>query len=113
MSRQRFVTWIAAIVLATGSVSAGEVGLTSVVFPDGKNVDLPISGTQRAPAAEISAKVKHQSGQSVIEIAYKNLPPAVLFGGDIVAYVAWVVSPDGSVENVGGYWNYNANSCRG
>ena len=83
MLKLRLITWIAVVVLAFGSAFATEVGLTSVVFPDGKSIDVPISGTQRAPAAQISAKVKHQNGQSTIDIAYKNLPPAVLFGGDI------------------------------
>ncbi len=68
MSTQRFVPWTAVFVLAIGSVSASEVGSTPVAFPDGKNVDLRISGTQRAPAAEISAKAKHQSGQSAVDM---------------------------------------------
>ena len=96
---------IAAALLAVGTASAADVGLTSVLYPEGKNVDVPISGTQRAPAAQISAKVKHQSGQSTIEIQYAQLPPAVLFGGDIVAYVVWAVVPDGTAENLGGIAN--------
>jgi len=108
MSKRELMVWIAAVVLAVGSISAGEVGLTSVQFPEGKSVDVPISGTQRAPSAEISAKVKLQSGQSSIEISHKNLAPAVLFGNDIVSYVVWVVSPDGRIENVGGIANDDA-----
>ncbi|HMA53225.1 MAG TPA: OmpA family protein, partial [Acidobacteriota bacterium] len=33
--------------------------------------------------------------------SYKKLEPAVLFAGDITAYVLWAVTPDGSVENLG------------
>ena len=91
--------------LAVGPAFAGEVGLTSTLYPEGKNVDVPLVGTQRAPAAELSMEVRHQSGQSSIEIQYKNLSPAVLFGGDIVSYVVWAVSPDGSLENIGGIAN--------
>jgi len=105
MSRKLFLMVIAAALLTTGMAFAGDVGLTSVLYPEGKNVVVPISGTQRAPAAQISAKVKHQSGQSAIEIQYADLPPAILFGGDIVAYVVWAVAPAGTVENLGGIAN--------
>jgi outer membrane protein OmpA-like peptidoglycan-associated protein len=105
MFKNRVFTMLAVAMLFAGVTSAGDIGLTSVLYPDGKGVDVPISGTQRAPAAVISAKVKHQSGQSSIQIPYKNLPPAVLFGGDIVSYVVWAVSPDGTFENVGGLAN--------
>jgi outer membrane protein OmpA-like peptidoglycan-associated protein len=94
--------------IAAGTAFAGDVGLTSVLYPEGKKVDVPIAGTQRAPAAELSLQVRHQSGQSSIEIQYKNLPPAVLFGGDIVSYVVWAISPDGTVENIGGIANDEA-----
>jgi outer membrane protein OmpA-like peptidoglycan-associated protein len=104
MSKKLCLIWIATLI-AVGTASAGEVGLTAVLYPDGKAIAVPISGTQRAPAAEISASVKHEGGQSTITIPYKKLPPAVLFGGDIVVYVVWAVAPDGRVENVGGIAN--------
>jgi outer membrane protein OmpA-like peptidoglycan-associated protein len=96
--------------VTAGAAFAGEVGLTSVLYPEGKKVDVPISGTQRAPAAELSMKVEHRSGQSSIEIWHRKLEPAVLFGGDIVCYVVWVISPDGSFENVGGIANDRASA---
>ena len=99
------VMLVAVVALAAGTAVAADVGLTSVLYPEGKNVAVPISGTQRAPAAQISAKVKHQSGQSAIELQYAQLPPAVLFGGDIVSYVVWSVVPDGTFENLGGIAN--------
>lgn len=105
MSRKLVVFCIAAAALAAGVAFAGDVGLTSVLYPEGKNVDVPMAGTQRAPAATLTAKVKLQSGQSSITIQYKDLPPAVLFGGDIVSYVVWAVGPDGTFENLGGISN--------
>ena len=105
MSRKLFVIWITIAVFGGGMTFASEIGLTSVLFPDGKNIDVPIAGTQRAPAAEVKAKVLRQAGQSTVEMQYKNLPPAVLFGGDIVSYVVWSVRPDGTVENLGGIAN--------
>ena len=97
--------------IAAGTAFAGDVGLTSVLYPEGKNVNVPLAGTQRAPAAELSVKVRHQSGQSSIEIQYKNLPPAVLFGGDIVSYVVWAIGPDGTFENIGGIANDQASGA--
>ena len=94
--------------IAAGAASAGDVGLTSVLYPENKKVDVPIAGTQRAPAAEMSVKVRHQSGQSSIEIEHKRLQPAVLFGGDIVSYAVWAISPDGTFENIGGIANDEA-----
>jgi hypothetical protein len=105
MARRLFVMLIAAMLLTGGTVSAAEIGLSSVMYPDGKNVDVPLAGTQRAPAAQISARVRYKSGQSTIEVQYKDLPPAVLFGGDYVSYVVWAVSPAGRVENIGGIAN--------
>jgi hypothetical protein len=105
MTKTRSVVWIAAALLASGVALAGDVGLTSVLYPEGKGVDVPMAGTQRAPAATLTAKVKHQSGQSSITIQYKDLQPAILFGGDIVSYVVWAVGPDGTFENVGGIAN--------
>ncbi len=96
--------WIAAALMC-GTAFAAEIGLTSVLYPEGKKVDVPIAGTQRAPACELSAVVENRAGQSNIHIKYKGLQPAVLFGGDFVSYVLWTVSPDGTVENLGGIAN--------
>ena len=105
MSRRFCVTCLTVVLLAAGTVSAAEIGLTSVLYPEGKSIDIPLAGTHRAPAAVMKAQVRHRSGQSGIEIQFKNLPPAVLFGGDFVSYVAWSVGPDSTVENLGGVAN--------
>jgi len=108
MFRRMFALSIVATLLVGGTALAAEMGLTSVLYPEGKKVDVPIAGTQRAPASELTAKVQHQAGQSSIDIKYKGLEPAVLFGGDFVSYVMWAVSPNGSVENLGGIANDGA-----
>ncbi len=105
MCRRLLVLFSVMIVLGGGVVTAAEVGLTSVFYPENKQVKLPISGTQRAPAADISGTVRFGSGQSSITLDFKQLPPAVLFGGDIVSYTVWAVSPDGGAENLGGIAN--------
>jgi outer membrane protein OmpA-like peptidoglycan-associated protein len=103
-----FALSIVATLLVGGTALAAEIGLTSVLYPEGKKVDVPIAGTQRAPASELTAKVQHQAGQSSIDIKYKGLQPAVLFGGDFVSYVLWAVAPNGNVENLGGIANDGA-----
>lgn len=105
MKPRVFMTLIAVLALAVGAASAADIGLTSVLYPEGKTIKVPMAGTHRAPAAEIAAEVRHQSGQSTITVEYKNLVPAVLFGGDYVSYVLWSVASDGTVENLGGIAN--------
>ncbi|MCZ6649314.1 MAG: OmpA family protein [Acidobacteria bacterium] len=105
MCRKLLMLFSVMVMLGGGVVTAAEVGLTSVLYPENKQVKLPISGTQRAPAANISGTVRFGSGQSSITLDYKQLPPAVLFGGDIVSYTVWAVSPDGVAENLGGIAN--------
>ncbi len=107
MKARILMTLAVILVMAGGAASAADISLTSVFYPEGKTIMVPIAGTPRAPAAGISAEVRHQSGQSAITMPYKNLPPAVLFGGDYVSYVVWVVAPDGSVQNLGGIANLN------
>ncbi|HET6278624.1 MAG TPA: OmpA family protein [Candidatus Polarisedimenticolia bacterium] len=105
MKPRIFMTFIAVLALAVGAAAAAEVGLTSILYPEGKVIKVPIAGTHRAPAAEMAAEVEHKSGQSSITMEYKSLVPAVLFGGDYVSYVVWTVAPDGTVENLGGIGN--------
>jgi outer membrane protein OmpA-like peptidoglycan-associated protein len=52
----------------------------------------------------MKAEVKFEEGQSRIKIEYKNMKPAVLFGGEITCYVLWAVNRDGVVNNLGELW---------
>ncbi len=90
-----------ALVLAAGVVGAAEVSLNAVTFPEGKNVDLELTPTDRAPRADIEAEVRYRDGQAQVEVDFDNLKPAVLFGGDVTCYVVWAVKPDGTFENLG------------
>ncbi|MCB1042405.1 MAG: OmpA family protein [Acidobacteria bacterium] len=78
-----------------------DVTLHSVQFPENKSVNLSFSGMKGAPGATIDAEVRFKSGQAQIELGYRNLKPAVLFGGDVTCYVLWAVTRDGSAENLG------------
>jgi outer membrane protein OmpA-like peptidoglycan-associated protein len=82
-------------------MSAVDIQLAAVQFPDNKTVDLPLAATTRVAPAAAEAEVRYRNGQAEIEVSYKKLPPAVLFAGDITSYVVWVVARDGATENLG------------
>ncbi len=87
--------------LAASTLRAAETQLSAVQFPERSSVGLKLIPTQRVSSAEGKANVKFRDGQARVEIDYKRLPPAILFGGDVTSYVAWAVPRDGQAENLG------------
>jgi outer membrane protein OmpA-like peptidoglycan-associated protein len=88
--------------LASGAAFAAEFNLTAITYPDGKTIDVPMARTAATPnAAKLEAAVKYASGQAKVEVSFKKMEPAILFGGDISSYVVWAVTRDGAVENLG------------
>lgn len=96
-------TIVVLLVLATASPGVtGEITLYAPQFPTGNSVSLDMLASPQAPKARVEAKVNfNKKGQAEIEIDYKEMKPAVLFGGDITAYVVWAVSKDGHAVNLG------------
>ncbi|HVO49980.1 MAG TPA: OmpA family protein [Thermoanaerobaculia bacterium] len=87
---------------AAASAYAADFNLSAVTFPDGTTIDLPMARTGAAPnAAKFEASVKYAGGQAKVEVSFKKMEPAILFGGDISSYVVWAVTRDGAVENLG------------
>ena len=65
-------------------------------------MSLVLEKTSAAPEkAKITGSVKYENGQAKISISYDNMEPAVLFGGDIAAYVVWAVAKSATPENLG------------
>jgi outer membrane protein OmpA-like peptidoglycan-associated protein len=88
--------------LAAGSTFAAEFNLNAVTFPDNTSIDVPLSRTNATPnAAKLEATVKYSAGQAKVEVSFKKMEPAILFGGDISSYVVWAVTRDGVAENLG------------
>ncbi len=86
----------------TAAALSAEVKLTALVLPEGKTVTVKFVPTKRAPAkAAIEAALKYEKGQAAIDLKFTLMEPAVLFGGDISAYVLWAVTSDGLTENLG------------
>jgi len=96
-----FLTALAAIWLAALPMAAADLPLSVVQFPERSSIDLDMTATTRVAPATAEASVKFKDGQAQVEIDYKKLPPAILFGGDVTSYVAWAVARDGNAENLG------------
>ncbi len=90
-----------ASVMAAAALAA-EIPLTALVLPEGKSLTVNFAPTKRAPAkATMAAALKFEKGQAAIDLKFELMEPAVLFGGDISAYVLWAVTSDGLAENLG------------
>ena len=93
--------WASLVACAAAPLSAADVQIAAVQFPDNKTVDLPLAANVRVAPAQAEAEVRYRNGQAEVEISYKKLPPALLFAGDVTSYVVWVVARDGTTENLG------------
>jgi len=81
---------------------ATDLTLNIIQYPDGRSVEVPFVTTDRAPSgATLTADVTSKGGQARIELSWKKLQPAALFGGNIGSYVLWTVSRAGLLENQG------------
>jgi len=100
---KRLSAVLALAILAISSALAGaEVRLTALTLQPGKSFELNFVKSSRAPSgASMTAEIGFDQGQASVRASYKRMEPAVLFAGDITAYVLWAVTPDGSVENLG------------
>ena len=85
-----------------GAVLATSPELTSVAWPEKQNVSIVFAKMDTAPTkAKLKGDVKYEAGQAKISLSFSNMEPAVLFGGDIAAYVVWAVNSSAAPENLG------------
>ena len=102
MTKSRLAILSLTVLLISTGLSAADVRLTALTLQSGKTFDLSFAKTSRAPSeASMQATLGFESGQASVKVSYKKMEPAVLFAGDIAAYVLWAVQPDGTVENLG------------
>jgi outer membrane protein OmpA-like peptidoglycan-associated protein len=83
------------------AAAADDLSLNSVLYSAREKSDVDFKVTERAPKAKLEGTVRVESNQAVIELSYSKLEPALLFGGDVNAWVVWAVTPDGLAENLG------------
>jgi outer membrane protein OmpA-like peptidoglycan-associated protein len=102
MSRRSLVLFALAVLIASSALAGAEVKLTALTLQGGKTIDLNFSRTSRAPSqAAMQATLLYDNGQASVKLSYQKMEPAVLFAGDISAFVLWAVTLDGSAENLG------------
>jgi outer membrane protein OmpA-like peptidoglycan-associated protein len=92
------------LVVSTGAAVAAEISLKQVTFPERNQVEIAFTRDARAPAATLTAEVQYREGQAKIDLKFREMKPAVLFGGDVTCYVLWAAALDGTVENLGELW---------
>jgi outer membrane protein OmpA-like peptidoglycan-associated protein len=100
---QRFLA-VATVAVFTwcGAVLAASPELTSVAWPEKQKVSIVFAKTAAAPTkAKLKGEVKYEAGQAKISLSFSGMEPAVLFGGDIAAYVVWAVNSSAPPENLG------------
>jgi outer membrane protein OmpA-like peptidoglycan-associated protein len=92
------------LVVASGVGQAAEVVLQQVTFPERNHIEVGFARDPRAPEATVVADVQYREGQADTDIKFRDMKPAILFGGDVTCYVLWAVTRDGTTENLGELW---------
>ena len=87
--------------LLAAAAGAAEVSLVAVQFPEQREVKVGFAATKQAPPASLEAAVTFRGGQGQIELAFDDMKPAILFGGDVTSYVVWAVGREGKTVNLG------------
>jgi len=105
--KQRVLSLTAGLLVLFGAVGISEgmdLVLYQVTFPERVQIDVDFQRDTRAPDAEMVAQVRHREGQANMEVKFRGMKPAILFGGDVTCYVLWAVTQDGTTENLGELW---------
>ena len=82
-------------------LGASSIDLTTIEFPERQTVEFDLLPQSGAPDAKINGKVTFREGLAQIDVNYASMKPAILYGGDVTAYVVWAIARDGSAENLG------------
>lgn len=93
-------TFVTAALCASTLTHAASV--TSLGYPERQTVDLVFAKSIAAPEkSKLSGSVRYENGQAKITVKFSGMEPAVLFGGDIAAYVVWAIGKSATPENLG------------
>ena len=102
MFRRSFVIFALAVLITSSALAAAEVKLTALTLQAGKPVDINFARTSRAPSrAAMQGSLLYDNGKTAVKLDFQKMEPAILFAGDISAFVLWAVTLDGSAENLG------------
>ncbi|MCJ7753031.1 MAG: hypothetical protein MUP13_00560, partial [Thermoanaerobaculales bacterium] len=89
---------------AAGVAGATDLTLQQVTFPERNQIEVTFSRDSRAPEATLTAEVDFREGQANTNLKYRDMKPAILFGGDVTCFGLWAVTPDGTTDNLGELW---------
>ncbi len=89
------------LLLAPIAVAAAPMNLLALAGTPGKGVKLRLQSTERHPALRAELRVDFGVPVSRIQLQLNQARPAIDFGGEINTYVAWAISPEGFVFNLG------------
>ena len=103
---KRSFSLIVILVIAATAVSAtaAEITLNQVTFPERNSIGIDFERTDEAPESKLNAKVEYKEGRARFDLKFKDMKPAILFGGDVTSYVLWAVPREGRAENLGEVW---------
>jgi outer membrane protein OmpA-like peptidoglycan-associated protein len=93
-----------ALIVVAGTAEGVEATLYQVTYPERNEIEINFVRDHRAPDATMIAEVEYHEGQAEMNIRFREMKPAILFGGDVTCYVLWAVTRDGTVENLGELW---------
>jgi len=75
--------------------------LLAVAYPDARDVDVTIGGSERALTARGLAKIKWREGAAAVEITADQVPSPGDIGRDGGHLVLWAIDQDKKVVNLG------------
>ena len=101
--RRKIIGLLAVAALVwSGTALAVTPEVTSLSYPEKADVSMVFAKTAAAPEkAKLSGSVHYENGQAKVTVSFSGMEPAVLFGGDIAAYVVWAVAKSAAPENLG------------
>ena len=98
----RFVLSLAAAAIVALPALNVEVPLNVVQYPEKRSIDVPFAGTGRgSTGSSLRGTVRSSGARTAIELHWRDLQPALVFGGKISAFVLWGVTRDGGASNLG------------
>ena len=85
---------------------AGRVGnakweLLAVAYPDGREIEVSLAGSERDLTGKGFCKVRWSKESATVEMEVKNLPPPETVGLTGAQYVVWAVDSDKHAINLG------------
>jgi hypothetical protein len=106
-SRRRMMLTLFAVVTALAPLAWGERAganawkLLAVAYPDARDVDISIGGSDKALTARGKAKIKWRDGAAVVEMEADRVPSPAELGKGSGQLVLWAIDQEKKAVNLG------------